>query len=165
MRADPILSTETGRLRWALSHLVMALVGTGILMLACGMGIGLAQAVERGDRKCRRDRSAGRGRPAAGRLGAGRPSLALYRLSGRAAAITGRKITSMSTRSFGGDSDDRPGRLAQAIMADRTDTQRIKPQISRVPTTSSSAPFDARDGSRSGAPDNSSNQSGPGRSG
>jgi ABC-2 type transport system permease protein len=50
MRADSILSTPTGRLRWALSHLVMALVGTGILMLACGVGIGLAHAAESGDR-------------------------------------------------------------------------------------------------------------------
>jgi ABC-2 type transport system permease protein len=50
MRADSILSTPTGRLRWALSHLVMALVGTGILMLASGLGIGLAHAAESGDR-------------------------------------------------------------------------------------------------------------------
>jgi ABC-2 type transport system permease protein len=50
MRADPILSTPTDRLRWALSHLVMALVGTGILMLASGLGIGLAHAAESGDR-------------------------------------------------------------------------------------------------------------------
>ena len=70
MRADLILSTPTGRMRWALSHLVMAVVGTGILMLASGLGIGLAHAVESGDRSLRR--SAGRGRPAAGRLGAGR---------------------------------------------------------------------------------------------
>jgi polyether ionophore transport system permease protein len=50
MRADPILSTPTGRLRWALSHLAMALIGTGILMLASGLGIGLAHAVQSGDR-------------------------------------------------------------------------------------------------------------------
>jgi ABC-2 type transport system permease protein len=50
LRADPILSTPTDRLRWALSHLVMALVGTGILMLASGLGIGLAHAAESGDR-------------------------------------------------------------------------------------------------------------------
>ena len=50
MRADLILSTPTGRMRWALSHLVMAVVGTGILMLASGLSIGLAHAVESGDR-------------------------------------------------------------------------------------------------------------------
>ena len=50
MRADLILSTPTGRMRWALSHLVMAVVGTGILMLASGLSIGLAHAVASGDR-------------------------------------------------------------------------------------------------------------------
>jgi ABC-2 type transport system permease protein len=50
IRADLILSTPTGRLRGALSHLVIALVGTGILMLASGLGIGLAHAVQSGDR-------------------------------------------------------------------------------------------------------------------
>jgi ABC-2 type transport system permease protein len=48
-RADLILSTPSGRLRWALSHLVIAVVGTGILMLACGLGVGLAHALESGD--------------------------------------------------------------------------------------------------------------------
>lgn len=50
MRADQILTTPTGRLRWALSHLIMAVFGTGILMLASGLGIGLAHAMESGDR-------------------------------------------------------------------------------------------------------------------
>ena len=50
MRADLILSTPTGRMRWALSHLVLAVVGTGILMLASGLSIGLAHAMESGDR-------------------------------------------------------------------------------------------------------------------
>src|SRR4029453_15407252 len=50
MRADPILSTPTSRTRWALSHLVIAVVGTGILMLASGLSIGLAHAMESGDR-------------------------------------------------------------------------------------------------------------------
>ena len=49
MRGDLILSTPTGRLHWALSHLVIAVVGTGILMLACGLGIGLAHAMQSGD--------------------------------------------------------------------------------------------------------------------
>ena len=50
MRADLVMSTPTGRLRWALSHLLIALVGTGILMVACGLGVGLAHAAESGDR-------------------------------------------------------------------------------------------------------------------
>jgi len=45
-----ILSTPTGRLRWGLSHLVVAVVGTGILMLATGLGVGLAHAAQSGDR-------------------------------------------------------------------------------------------------------------------
>jgi ABC-2 type transport system permease protein len=50
VRIDLILSTSTGRLRWALSHVVVAVVGTGILMLATGLGVGLAHAAESGDR-------------------------------------------------------------------------------------------------------------------
>ena len=50
MRADLILSTPTGRVRWAFSHLVLAVAGTGILMLASGLSIGLAHAMESGDR-------------------------------------------------------------------------------------------------------------------
>jgi polyether ionophore transport system permease protein len=49
MRADLILSTPTGRLRWALGHLTVALVGTGILMLATGLGIGLGHAAQSGN--------------------------------------------------------------------------------------------------------------------
>ena len=50
MRADLVLSTPTGRQRWALGHLVVAVVGSGILMLASGLGVGLAHAVQSGDR-------------------------------------------------------------------------------------------------------------------
>jgi ABC-2 type transport system permease protein len=87
MRADLILSTPTGRLRWALSHLVIALLGTGSLMLASGLGIGLAHAVASGDRSVLgADLLAAVVRlPAAWVLvGA---SLALYGLSSRAAPI------------------------------------------------------------------------------
>jgi ABC-2 type transport system permease protein len=49
MRADLVLSTPTGRVRWALSHLVLGVVGSGILMLASGLSIGLAHAMESGD--------------------------------------------------------------------------------------------------------------------
>jgi ABC-2 type transport system permease protein len=49
MRADLVLSTPTGRQRWALGHLLVAVVGSGILMLASGLGVGLAHAVQSGD--------------------------------------------------------------------------------------------------------------------
>ena len=48
-RTDLVLSTPTARLRWALSHLLMAVAGTGILMLACGLSVGLAHALQSGD--------------------------------------------------------------------------------------------------------------------
>ena len=41
MRTDLILSTPTGRCGGRPSHLVVAVVGTGILMLATGLGVGL----------------------------------------------------------------------------------------------------------------------------
>ncbi len=50
MRADLILSTPTGRLRWVRSHMIMALIGTAILMLASGLGVGIAHAAEGGNR-------------------------------------------------------------------------------------------------------------------
>jgi ABC-2 type transport system permease protein len=49
-RADTVLSTPTGRVRWALSHFLLAVVGSGILMVASGLSIGLAHAIESGDR-------------------------------------------------------------------------------------------------------------------
>jgi ABC-2 type transport system permease protein len=48
-RADPVLSTPVGRIRWAASHLVIALGGTGLLMLACGLALGLVQMAQTND--------------------------------------------------------------------------------------------------------------------
>ena len=87
MRADLILSTPTGRMRWALSHLVLAVVGTGILMLASGLSIGLAHAMESGDRSVfGADLLAAVVRLPAAWVLVG-VSLALYGLSRRAAPI------------------------------------------------------------------------------
>ena len=48
MRADLALSAAVGRVRWAGAHLVLAVLGTGVLMLACGLGLGLMQAAQSG---------------------------------------------------------------------------------------------------------------------
>jgi len=48
MRADLALSATVGRVRWAGAHLVLAVLGTGVLMLACGLGLGLMQAAQSG---------------------------------------------------------------------------------------------------------------------
>jgi ABC-2 type transport system permease protein len=40
-RAEPVLATATGRLRWATSHLVFALLGPAAALLAAGLGAGL----------------------------------------------------------------------------------------------------------------------------
>ena len=37
-RVEPLLATRVGRLRWALSHLVFALLGTAVLLAAAGSG-------------------------------------------------------------------------------------------------------------------------------
>lgn len=48
-RADLVLTTPAGRIRWAASHLVIALGGTALLMLACGVALGLVQMVQTSD--------------------------------------------------------------------------------------------------------------------
>ena len=48
-RADPVLSTPVGRIHWASSHLLIALGGTGLLMLACGLALGLVQMAQTDD--------------------------------------------------------------------------------------------------------------------
>jgi ABC-2 type transport system permease protein len=40
-RAEPILATAVGRLRWAGSHLLLAAAGSVVVMLAAGLGMGL----------------------------------------------------------------------------------------------------------------------------
>ena len=45
-RLEPLLATQVGRIRWALSHFVFALLGTGILLAAAGAGAGLAYGLQ-----------------------------------------------------------------------------------------------------------------------
>lgn len=44
-RVEPLLASSIGRLRWAASHLGMALAGSAIVLIAAGVGIGLAHAI------------------------------------------------------------------------------------------------------------------------
>ncbi len=41
-RLEPLLATRTGRIRWALSHIVLAVGGTAVLLALTGTGAGLA---------------------------------------------------------------------------------------------------------------------------
>jgi ABC-2 type transport system permease protein len=49
LRAEPMLATPVGRHRWLGSHLVMALGGSVVLLLAFGLGTGIARAISTGD--------------------------------------------------------------------------------------------------------------------
>lgn len=48
-RADPVLATPVSRRQWAAGHLGIALVGTAVLMLVCGLAMGAAAALVLGD--------------------------------------------------------------------------------------------------------------------
>jgi ABC-2 type transport system permease protein len=48
-RAEPLLATSVSRTRWALSHTIVALAGTAVLMLAAGLTAGIAHAAQTGD--------------------------------------------------------------------------------------------------------------------
>lgn len=48
-RAEPVLSTAVSRVSFSLSHLVVALVGSGLLVVAAGVGAGLAHGAQTGD--------------------------------------------------------------------------------------------------------------------
>jgi len=48
-RAEPLLATEVSRLRYALSHVLIALVGTTVLMLGMGVFAGLAHGLAADD--------------------------------------------------------------------------------------------------------------------
>ncbi len=48
-RAEPVLATRTSRWRWATSHLVVAVVGSVVVVLSAGLGAGLSFAVVSGD--------------------------------------------------------------------------------------------------------------------
>lgn len=44
-RAEPVLATALGRIRWASTHVAVALAGTALLLAAAGSGTGLAYAL------------------------------------------------------------------------------------------------------------------------
>ncbi|MEV4311249.1 ABC transporter permease [Actinocrispum sp. NPDC049592] len=45
-RAEPLLATNTGRIRWAASHLVYPLVGSAVMLTLAGLGAGIAYGIE-----------------------------------------------------------------------------------------------------------------------
>jgi len=49
LRAEPLLATAVGRIRWAASHLTMALGGTAALLAGAGVGAGLAHGAQARD--------------------------------------------------------------------------------------------------------------------
>jgi ABC-2 type transport system permease protein len=49
LRAEPVLATGVGRLRWATSHLVFAAFGTGVLLTVAGLAAGLTHGLVTGD--------------------------------------------------------------------------------------------------------------------
>lgn len=48
-RAEPVLATATGRVRWALSHIAVAVAGTALLLAAAGVAAGLGYGLRTGD--------------------------------------------------------------------------------------------------------------------
>ncbi|MBB4911602.1 ABC transporter permease [Actinophytocola algeriensis] len=48
-RAEPVLATALSRVRWLGSHLVVVLIGSVVMLLAAGLGIGLSGASSMGD--------------------------------------------------------------------------------------------------------------------
>jgi ABC-2 type transport system permease protein len=48
-RAEPLLSTATSRVRWALGHLVIGLVGAAFMLVILGLAAGLVYGVDAGD--------------------------------------------------------------------------------------------------------------------
>jgi ABC-2 type transport system permease protein len=47
-RAEPILATATGRVRWALSHIVVAVAGAALLLAVAGVATGLGYGLRAG---------------------------------------------------------------------------------------------------------------------
>lgn len=45
-RTEPVLATPVGRIRWAASHLVFAVVGALVMLLAAGLAMGIAYGVQ-----------------------------------------------------------------------------------------------------------------------
>jgi polyether ionophore transport system permease protein len=48
-RAEPVLSTAVGRLRWAASHLVFSILGPAAALAAAGLAMGLSHGLNTGD--------------------------------------------------------------------------------------------------------------------
>ena len=48
LHAEPLLATAVGRVRWTMSHVVVALAGTTLLMALAGVGAGLVRAASTG---------------------------------------------------------------------------------------------------------------------
>jgi ABC-2 type transport system permease protein len=46
LRAEPLLATAVGRIRWAASHIMVALVGSAVLLAAAGAAAGLVHAAQ-----------------------------------------------------------------------------------------------------------------------
>ena len=67
-RADPVLAGSVGRVRWGLSHLLVAVAGTALLLVVAGVATGLGYGLSVG-RRGRRDGpdARRRARPAARR--------------------------------------------------------------------------------------------------
>jgi ABC-2 type transport system permease protein len=49
LRAEPVLATAVGRVKWAWSHLTIALAGSAMLLVVVGVSAGLASAMQVGD--------------------------------------------------------------------------------------------------------------------
>lgn len=49
LHAEPLLATATRRLAWAWSHILVAVVGTTVLMVCAGLAAGVAHAAHTGD--------------------------------------------------------------------------------------------------------------------
>ena len=47
--AEPMLATATGRIRWALSHVTIAVAGSGALLVTAGVAAGLGYGLRAGD--------------------------------------------------------------------------------------------------------------------
>jgi ABC-2 type transport system permease protein len=47
--AEPLLAAPVGRVRWALSHLVLAVAGTAVVLAAAGLGAGIASGLRGGN--------------------------------------------------------------------------------------------------------------------
>jgi polyether ionophore transport system permease protein len=47
-RAEPVLATRTGRVRWALSHITVAVAGTAVLLAVAGVAAGLGYGLRAG---------------------------------------------------------------------------------------------------------------------